>query len=258
MDDYLSVALSSPLATIIIGLLIEYGVVQPIKARLSTNTQPHLPGSLNATGVVPNTTPTLIHSTPSSSAAYPYYYVIVGIVAALMGAVAALIIPVVLDTLTMGAICLLPVGIIGSIGGAILALGADGFFKMHQYAFYKRFPLAVILGFVGGWLGIIALVVYFTIKAEKIGLGGISEDSPVLPGQQQGQASTIEACGYCKGKGKVFFEQCPACGGKGSLRVCAPARICVSCKGKGKNFLQERCMVCKGTGWAFLCRDEDS
>lgn len=269
MDDYLSVALGSPIATIIIGLLIEYGIVQPIKARLTRGKQAQPPNNNSAMGPFQNPVSVSPNSTSPTSAVYPYYYVAIGIVAAIMGAVSALIIPVVLDMLTMGAICLLPVGVIGALGGAILAVGIDVLFEMQQHAFYKRFPLAVILGFIGGWLGFIVLLVYAVYKDEGTKIVGSesSSDDPASANARQGRpinsvspeyvAATfsIETCGFCKGKGTVINRpSCPGCGGKGSVRVYAPARLCGACKGTGRRNLSEVCPACEGSGWAHVIK----
>jgi DnaJ-class molecular chaperone len=64
-------------------------------------------------------------------------------------------------------------------------------------------------------------------------------------------------CSFCGGHGKDPFgimswlSTCCVCGGRGVVRVAAPARPCAHCRGTGavKTFT---CTVCRGTGFVPL------
>jgi DnaJ-class molecular chaperone len=64
-------------------------------------------------------------------------------------------------------------------------------------------------------------------------------------------------CSFCGGHGKDPFgimswlSTCCVCGGRGVVRVAAPARRCAHCRGTGavKTFT---CTVCRGTGFVPL------
>ena len=68
-------------------------------------------------------------------------------------------------------------------------------------------------------------------------------------------------CARCEGTGKqrgMFGESdCPACKGKGTVLVAAPARKCPLCGGTGRQegFINKAvCGVCWGTGWADVLK----
>lgn len=68
-------------------------------------------------------------------------------------------------------------------------------------------------------------------------------------------------CARCEGTGKqkgMFgASDCPACHGKGSVRVSPPPRKCPLCEGSGyqEGFVNKPiCGVCWGTGWADVLR----
>ena len=78
-----------------------------------------------------------------------------------------------------------------------------------------------------------------------------------------------ETCAWCQGSGNDPQSghllgrpnQCPVCGGQGSLIVVQPAMRCARCKGTGKEepsfdhsgivFRASRCQTCQGSGWAY-------
>ena len=71
----------------------------------------------------------------------------------------------------------------------------------------------------------------------------------------------IVSCARCAGSGKtggLFGDSdCPACRGKGTVRVAAPAEKCPLCKGTGRQdgFINKAiCGVCWGTGWVNVLR----
>jgi DnaJ-class molecular chaperone len=64
--------------------------------------------------------------------------------------------------------------------------------------------------------------------------------------------STIMICALCNGSGRHrLVDTCPGCGGKGSVLVIEPAKLCALCGGKGsKSVLKDPpCPACGGSGW---------
>jgi RecJ-like exonuclease len=62
-------------------------------------------------------------------------------------------------------------------------------------------------------------------------------------------------CAYCRGKGKDPFKvphsksNCCVCGGKGTVRVQEPYRVCAFCQGTGIHpHRRLTCTACKGKG----------
>jgi len=60
------------------------------------------------------------------------------------------------------------------------------------------------------------------------------------------------ACAFCKGTGVAAktHSQCPVCRGQGSVKVNAPAMVCVYCRGRGEAPVRSgiTCTVCRGKG----------
>jgi len=72
---------------------------------------------------------------------------------------------------------------------------------------------------------------------------------------QKGEVLTkaIYKCGFCKGAGLMPSRKstrCPACLGKGTVKVPPPAVICAYCNGEGRSYLNRdlTCIICKGKG----------
>ena len=65
--------------------------------------------------------------------------------------------------------------------------------------------------------------------------------------------TSLHACSYCRGEGRIGVLDCPACGGKGDIMVVEPAEICPCCQGWGV-LVCCRCAECEGTGWKNIRR----
>lgn len=101
----------------------------------------------------------------------PYLYFSVGLIGA-CGGVASILVPWLLIQGTTGLECLLfPSLILGVIGGVIFALFIDNHFQMNKAKAYLRFPLCIFSGLIGGWLGLLVIIVTFIILGMT-GQGG--------------------------------------------------------------------------------------
>lgn len=197
----------------------------------------------------------------------PYLYISVVLIGA-CGGVASILFPWLLLQESPELQCLLaPLLITGLLGGAILALLMDKCFEMEKSTPYLRFPLSAISGVIGGLVGSIVVIVLIMLAALKL-LGTTESTSPssarqLLKSEERAEMHprpgassspytgfSVQTCAFCKGKGKHFFDRCPACKGRGIVSVYPPPKKCALCKGKGIG-LFEPCSACNGTGWAL-------
>ncbi len=94
----------------------------------------------------------------------PYLYISVGLIGA-CGGVASILVPWLLLISSPEWQCLLyPLLITGLVGGVILALAMDGYFSMAKATPYLRFPLSAISGVLGGWIGLLAIIIWILYK----------------------------------------------------------------------------------------------
>lgn len=121
-------------------------------------------------------------ATPYPPHITPYLFVVIGFTGAFAGAlsmglpilglVSALDSPPPADYL---AFCGLPLLVIAVIGGAFFSLLADAGFDMQRFSIWWRLPLAVIIGALGGWAGILlvgGIMIYLDErKRSKTGVG---------------------------------------------------------------------------------------
>lgn len=174
--------------------------------------------------------------------------------------------------------------IIAVLAGSASALVIDSSEISESRSHWGRYILALVVGLLGAALGcivipiiLIALAVWASSKIDtsmpnaeatwqQSGEGrGVSSSGTGTVIVRQGNsgstespkaAFTIEDCRFCQGKGRYpIGERCPACGGKGSVPVYAPARKCSFCQGRGRAVLVGRCEACGGTGWAHVIRE---
>lgn len=174
--------------------------------------------------------------------------------------------------------------VIAVLAGSASALVIDGSEISQSRSHWGRYILALVVGLLGATLGcivvpviLIALAVWASSKIDtplpnantawqqSRGDRSVSSSATGTVVVRQGNsgstespkaAFTIEDCRFCQGKGRYpLSERCPACGGKGSVPVYAPARKCSFCQGKGRAILVGRCEACGGTGWAHVIRE---
>ena len=99
----------------------------------------------------------------------PYLYISVGLIGA-CGGVASILVPWLLLQASPEWQCLLyPLLIIGLLGGIIFALALDTYFSMASATPYLRFPLSAISGVLGGWIGLLALIIWIFYQMATAG-----------------------------------------------------------------------------------------
>ncbi len=90
----------------------------------------------------------------------PYLYISVGLIGA-CGGIASILVPWLLLIGSPELQCLLyPLLIAGLVGGVAFALGMDGYFSMEKSTPYLRFPLSAISGVLGGWIGLLGIIIW--------------------------------------------------------------------------------------------------
>jgi len=106
----------------------------------------------------------------------------------------------------------------------------------------------------GRTLGFVLPELKFTSFATE------KESTMKTPLQDQPERFALKACAYCNG-GALVKEQakCPACNGKGRIKVVAPPLKCPRCGGSGTTagealfslIPNNLCIICRGTGWVL-------
>ena len=117
--------------------------------------------STQATGPI-DPEPQLLQNSPNTSATRPYVYASIAIVGAISGTAFVSLISYLLfqDLSSMPLLSIFTI-----IGGMASAIMIDKQFKMDTHPFWKRLPLAVIVGAFGGLFGILLIIMLFLVLA---------------------------------------------------------------------------------------------